>query len=105
MKDTCYRVQPAGLDLGEFQTTTSNDNLANGVHVFGCMSELKGGVCGWSGKDWAPEIVTIECDSKDLRDNGDYEGYLLYKNRGQIIARQAFASWAALIEWAEETAE
>lgn len=90
---TCYRVQPKGLDLGDHRSQTSNDNADRGCHVFGCLSELCGGVQGWCDTDWAPEIVEIECDEENLGDNGDYEGYVLVGNRGTITKRRAFGTF------------
>lgn len=101
-KTTCYRVQPIGLELDDHRSQTSNDNADRGVHVFGSLSELCGGVQGWFAESWRPEIVEIECDSKSLTDNGDYEGYVLLDNRGKIVRRKSFATWSALICWAKQ---
>lgn len=98
---TCYRVQPTGMELGSHRSLTSNDNLDRGVHVFGTVSELGGGVLGWTEQDWRPEVVEVECDEKALLDNGDYEGYVLLGNRGTIVRRKSFENWDALTEWAK----
>lgn len=102
---TCYRVQPIGLEIAGHRSETSNDELANGVHVFGCLQELCGGVRGWCSQQWAPEIIEITCDSRDLRDNGDFEGFLLRGSRGEITTRKSFADWDSLIEWASKYPE
>lgn len=102
MKTTCYRVQPIGLELAAHRSQTSNDNADRGVHVFGSVSELCGGVQGWCAVAWQPEIVEIECDSLSLADNGDYEGYVLVANKGAIVGRRSFADWAALILWTRD---
>ena len=91
-RTTVYRVQPAGLGL-DHQTETSEGNLANGVHVFGSISELIGGVLGWLAPDYTPEILAIRCDASDLR---DYEGYTLPRGRGRIAHRRKFADWKEL---------
>lgn len=96
---TCYRVQPIGMELGSHRSETSNDEPDRGVHVFGSISELCGGVQGWMRQAWQPEIVVIECEQKALADNGDYEGFVLVGNKGMIVSRKAFADWAALIDW------
>lgn len=104
-KTTCYRVQPIGMDLGDHRSQTSNDEADRGCHVFGSVSELSGGVLGWVKQSWKPEIVEIECDSKALADNGDYEGYVLVGNRGTIIRRKSFKNWAALVAWCKQYPE
>jgi hypothetical protein len=104
-KTTCYRVQPAGLDLADHRSETSNDEPDRGVHVFGCLPELCSGVHGWCRQDWQPEVVEIECDRKALADNGDYEGMVLVGNRGKIVRRRAFADWDSLIEWSRDYPE
>lgn len=101
----CYRVQPAGMELGNHRSLTSNDNADRGVHVFGSVSELTGGVQGWGRVDWQPEVVEIECDTNRLADNGDYEGYVLLGNCGTIVNRRLFANWDSLIEWASDYPE
>lgn len=98
---TCYRIQPIGLEIKKHHSETSNGNQDRGVHVFGSLSELCGGVAGWMCQDWAPEIVQIQCESRSLADNGDYEGYVLVNNRGSIVNRKAFDSWDALLDWAK----
>lgn len=105
MITTCYRVQPVGLELAAHRSQTSNDNSDRGVHVFGSISELCGGVRGWLKESWQPEIVEIECESQSLADNGDYEGYVLAGNKGAIVARKSFADWGALVEWARDYPE
>jgi hypothetical protein len=93
-----YRVQPVGLELGNHRSETSNENLDCGVHVFYGLEELQGAVNGWCKQDYVPEIVTIACEAKDVRENGDYEGSVLVANRGAIVARKAFQSWDAFAE-------
>lgn len=100
-KHTCYRVQPVGQELGQHRSETSNGELDRGVHVFGCLSALGGGVRGWCNPGWQPEVVAIECDLADLRDNGDYEGFVLVGNRGIIVERITFPTWEALLDWAK----
>lgn len=106
-KTTCYRVQPIGMELADHRSQTSNDNADRGVHVFGSVSELTGGVQGWGhgAIDWQPEIVEIECDMKSLADNGDCEGYVLVGNKGTIVSRRSFADWDALVEWTRDYPE
>jgi hypothetical protein len=107
MKTTCYRVQPIGMELGSHRSQTSNDNADRGVHVFGSVSELTGGVQGWGHGtiEWQPEIVEIECEMRSLADNGDCEGYVLLGNKGTIINRKQFADFASLLEWASDWPE
>lgn len=105
MTTTCYRVQPKGKELADHRSETSNGEADRGCHVFGSVSEMCGGLLGWTKQTWKPEIVTIECDEKALADNGDYEGYVLIGNRGTIVARKSFASWGKLIEWAKQFPE
>lgn len=88
-----YRVQPIGMDLGDHRSETSEGNQDQGVHVFTCLRSLQHGVNGWCRADYTPEVVVIECRETDLRDNGDFEGFVLVGNRGRIVARRPFASW------------
>jgi len=88
-----YRVQPAGMDLGQHRSETSNGNLAIGVHVFSSLEELQCGVNGWCEQDYVPEICVIDCEPISVRKNGDYEGSVLVANGGKIVGRVAFASW------------
>lgn len=87
---TVYRVQPIDAVLHGVQTETSNGQQAGGVHVFESIDQLAHAIL-----HWAPvvdiEIATIECLKSDLRDNHDYEGWLLPVGRGRIVARQPFA--------------
>lgn len=92
-----YRIQPVGLELGGHRSTTSNDNLDCGVHVCCSLEEMAGAVNGWCKQDYVPELVVIECEDKDVQDNGDYEGFVLKGNRGQIVRRVAFSSWDELV--------
>ena len=95
-----YRVQPQGLGL-DHRSETSNGNLAAGVHVFGSLEQLTVGVLGWCRTQIGetPEIVTIECEASDLRENGDYEGDLLVSGRGAIVHRQPFADSESLFDF------
>jgi len=97
---TCYRIQPAGCDLGSHRSTTSNDELDRGVHVFVTLAELCSGVAGWCRLRGKLEVVAIECDDADVADNGDYEGFVLVGNAGLIVQRRAFRGWTALQDWA-----
>jgi hypothetical protein len=93
-----YRVQPKGLELGSHRSETSCGDLDRGVHVCYSLEELQGAVNGWCEQDYTPEIVVIECDRKDVRENGDYEGSVLVGNAGKIVARKPFDCWASLAE-------
>lgn len=99
-----YRVQPQGLDLGSHKSETSNGELDRGVHVFCSLEELQGAVNGWCQQDYTPEVVVIECDSKDVRENGDYEGSVLVGNRGEIVKRIPFPSWDEFADLCREYA-
>lgn len=48
------------------------------------------------------ELATIECDARDVRANGDYEGELLLAGRGRIVARRVFGSTSQLVKWVEK---
>ena len=97
-----YRIQPIGAELHGIRTTTSNEDLANGVHVFDTLSSVA--ACrGWcTEKD--VELVTIECDARDLLDNEDYEGSLLIRGRGVIVNRMEFADTREVADYADEKA-
>lgn len=97
-----YRVQPAGLDLGSHRSETSNGNADRGVHVMQSREQVLSAINGWCRQDYRPEIVTIECESSDVRDNGDYEGWVLVGNRGKIVARETFADWSAIARVARD---
>lgn len=95
-----YRIQPIGLKLDDHRSTTSNDELDKGVHVCCSIEELKGAVRGWI-YEAGQELVTIEvADQKYLRNNSDFEGFVLIGNRGKIVARQPFTTRSALRKWA-----
>ncbi len=95
-----YRIQPQGAELHGIETTTSNDEPAGGVHVFESLAEVQ--AC----RQWMPEkrveLVTIACEARDLRRNGDYEGALLIAGRGEIVRRQEFADTMEVARWAAE---
>lgn len=95
-----YRIQPIGAKLHGIETTTSNDEAAGGVHVFGSLAEV------YACREWCEqsdvELATIECEARDLRANGDYEGETLRKGRGRITARQTFATTRAIADWVEQ---
>ncbi len=98
-----YRIQPINAELHAIQTTTSNDELAGGVHVFPTLEEVYG--C----REWCEEflegreLVTIECDKRDLKPNGDYEGVTLKAGRGEIVARREVGDAEEFIRWIENT--
>lgn len=96
---TAYRIQPAGLEIGAHRSLTSNETYDRGVHVFCTLGEVCCAVSGWVDESWQPEIVVIECQDRDVRDNGDYEGFVLLNNRGVITHRKSFPSWLALRTW------
>jgi hypothetical protein len=98
-------VQPKGLELGKHRSQCSDDSVDRGVHVFGSLSELCGGVQGWLEANWTPEVIEIECDENALADNGDYEGYVLLGNRGEITNRKSFKNWSDLITWSKDFPE
>jgi hypothetical protein len=95
-----YRIQPQGAELHGIETETSNGELAGGVHVFESIAEIQ--AC----REWLTEkkveLVTIACQESDLRQNGDYEGTLLLKGRGEIVKRQKFADTRKVAQWAAE---
>ena len=96
----CYRIQPAGLDLGNHRSETSNENLDCGVHVCCSLEELQSAINGWCEFDWKPELVVIECENSAIRDNGDFEGFVLIANAGQIVKRVGFADWDEMADLA-----
>jgi len=60
---------------------------------------------GLAATDEPVELVTIECEPRDLRDSEDYEGSTLRAGRGQIVTRHVFTG--GLIEareWLNENA-
>lgn len=95
-----YRIQPINAELHAIQTTTSNDELAGGVHVFESIPELYG--CREWRNEAGVEVVTIECEKKDLKRNGDYEGATLKAGRGSIVSRRQFDDVQAIVAWIEE---
>lgn len=97
-----YRVQPVGLEIRGHRSLTSNDNLDAGPHVFGTIEEAKGGVRGWCSQSGKWELLEIECSAKGIRDNGDYEGYVLTDKNAKIINRQILGNWKQVKEWASE---
>ena len=98
---TVYRIQPIGSDLHGIETETSNGELAGGVHVFETLQEVYG--CReWDKRVTDVELVTIACEQRDLRSNGDYEGVTLRKGRGQIVERLEFSCVGEIVEWLEE---
>ena len=101
----CYRVQPVGLTIDGHRSETSNENLACGPHVFEALGDLCHGVQWWCDHDWQPEILEIECDSADVLENGDYEGFVLRGGRGNVVRRRKFRNWKALIAWARTDPE
>lgn len=92
-----YRIQPIGSELHGIETTTSNDELAGGVHVFESVAEIYG--C----REWRNatnvELVTISCERRELKANGDYEGVTLKKGKGQIIDRKAFSDLQSIVDY------
>jgi hypothetical protein len=99
-----YRFQPIGADLHAIETETSEGNAAGGVHVFDSLQACHG-ISGWRLTDEPVELVTIECEPRDLRDSEDYEGSTLRAGRGQIVTRHVFTG--GLIEarkWLNENA-
>ena len=98
-----YRVQPVGLDLADHRSLTSNDNCDRGVHVCLSLEELAGAVNGWCDQHYTPEVITIECDRSDVRDNGDFEGFGLVGNRGVITGRRAYNSWGEFADACRES--
>lgn len=95
---TVYRIQPQGADLHGIETETSNGEMAGGVHVFESIPEIAG--CSEWMTQRKVEIATIECEARDLKRNGDYEGALLVAGRGKIVARKKFSDTRKVAEWA-----
>ena len=97
-----FRIQPQNADLHGIKTETSNGDSAGGVHVFETISEV------YACREWLNEknveLVTIECEPNDLRENCDYEGALLLKGRGKITSRKKFKDTKAISAWAEKNA-
>lgn len=95
---TVYRIQPQGAVLHGIETEASDGSMAGGVHVFGSLGELV--ACG----EWYPEsrveLVEIECQARDLRQHGDYEGVTLVAGRGQITRRRTFRDTRRVSRWA-----
>ena len=94
-----YRVQPAGLGIRKHRTESSNGELVKGCHVFCSLPELVGAVPGWCECPWTPEIVTIRCSNKNVVGNHDYEGDLLLRSKGKIVARRKFKNWRKQVNW------
>jgi hypothetical protein len=100
-----YRFQPINAELHAIETETSEGNAAGGVHVFDSLSACHG-ISGWRLTGEPIELVTIECESRDLRDSEDYEGSTLRKGRGRIVSRRVFEG--GLIEareWLDDNAK
>lgn len=97
-----FRIQPQGADLHGVETETSNGEPAGGVHVFSTLAEVAG-CFSWLNEKKV-ELATIECATKDLRANGDFEGDLLIKGRGKIVFRMNFDDVMAVARYAEENA-
>lgn len=100
-KVNVYRIQPRDAELHGVQTETSNGELAEGVHVFETLPELASALAGWCSGEELVELAVIECEGKDVRENGDYEGSLLLKGRGRIVERKPFEDLRGVKEWAE----
>jgi hypothetical protein len=98
MKTVVYRVQKPGVKLHSIRTRTSADELANGVHVFWGFGSVDVGE--WNLNQRNVELAKISCDSKDLRDSGDVQGYVLRKGKGEIVDRLRFRTLRSLQEWA-----
>lgn len=93
-----YRIQPQGADLHGIETETSNGESAGGVHVFTSIPEII--ACdGWM-LERSVELVTVDCEPRDIRSNDDYEGDLLIAGRGTIISRKKFRDTMAVSKWA-----
>lgn len=97
-----YRVQPQNADLHGIETIDSNEEFAGGVHVCESIQELR--LLNEGPNERNVEIVTVECEKRDLKPNGDYQGVTLKAGRGRIVSRQAFDSINDVIEWIDETA-
>ena len=96
---TVYRIQPRGAELHGVETESSDGTPAGGVHVFGSLGEVA--AC----REWLTEagveLAEIECDARDLRPNGDYEGITLRAGRGRIVRRRLFRDTRRVSRWAE----
>jgi len=92
-----YRIQPKNSQLHAQQSTTSNDEQLPGVFVFESLPEV------WACREWLNEknveLVTIECEQKDLKHAGDYEGALLKEGCGVIVSRKSFKDVKAVAKW------
>lgn len=95
-----YRIQPQDAELHGIETETSNEELAGGVHVFESIPEVYG--CREWHNDENVELVEIECERKDLKANGDYEGVTLRKGCGKITKTTKFRDITAIVAWCEE---
>jgi hypothetical protein len=96
---TVYRVQPPGVELHAIETETSAGNPAGGVHVFTEIGQVEAAI-GWITR-LDVELAEIECERRDLRPNGDYEGDLLIAGRGRIVRRHRFRDTGRVARWAE----
>lgn len=92
-----YRIQPQGSELHGIETEASDGSLAGGIHVFGSLPEVYGCI-EWL-KQPRVELLTIECEPRDLKPNGDYEGETLKTGRGEVVERQLFDDTRAVAEW------
>ena len=97
-----YRIQPRNADLHGVETETSNGEFAGGVHVFETTKEIVAALGDWAPSTEAIELAVVECEGRDVRENGDYEGSLLLKGRGQIVERKPFDGLREIRRWADE---
>lgn len=97
---TVYRIQKHDAELHGIRSLTSNDEELPGVFVFESLPEAYG--CReWNQEEAGVELATIECEPKDLRHVGDYEGVLLKADRGTIVDRRPFATIGDCAKWLE----
>lgn len=95
-----YRLQPADLGI-DHRSETSNGELDRGPHVFGSLAEARVGACGWCRQRGTWELLTIEVAESDVRDNHDYEGFVLVGGRGRIVSRHRLGRWSSVMHWAK----
>lgn len=86
-----FRIQPAGLGIDGHYSTTSNDEQADGLHVF----DEPNGVLATDGDSawYGDEVVVIE--GGESWANGDVEGECIDPSEASIIAKYSLEAFVA----------
>ena len=89
-----YRVQPAGKGIiGHRSMTSADEPDLRGIHVYGSLNEAREAPKSWMKQKWIPELLTLRVPNKAVKDNGDYEGYVIKPEHAEVVHRQPFKSW------------